>query len=189
MILRGQIKKIGYQWKLIDDKKLLNFAEPRTKVKEFYKIQPKTIDNSFLDNENYDIFFDKTDDINSSKDMSNKNNQNIIKGNDKDKKEDKNNKKNKTVKNKKNKCGNVSLSLNNINSSEYNDNTIINDDDDNDDSIFNGLEGIETSNTINKINNITNDFNNIEQENLLTEIEGKNNINQINVNEINLDHL
>ena len=171
------------------DKKLLNFAEPRTKVKEFYKIQPKTIDNSILDNENYDIFFDKTDDINNSKDMSNKNNQNIIKGNDKDKNDDKNDKKNKTVKNKKNKCGNVSLSLNNINSSEYNDNTIINDDDDNDDSIFNGLEGIETSNTINKINNFTNDFNNIEQENLLTEIEGKNNINQINVNEINLEHL
>ena len=27
MILRGQIKKIGYQWKLIDDKKLLNFIQ------------------------------------------------------------------------------------------------------------------------------------------------------------------
>ena len=171
------------------DKKLLNFAEPRTKVKEFYKIQPKTIDSFSLDNENYDIFLDKDDNINNTKDMTNKNKENTIKGNDKDKNDDKNNKKNKIVKNQKNKSGNVSLSLNNINSCDINDNTIINDDDDNDESIYNGLEGIETSTTINKIKNITNDFNNVEQENLLTEIEGKSNINQINVNEINLEHL
>ena len=171
------------------DKKLLNFAEPRTKVKEFYKIQPKTIDSSMLDNENYDIFFDKTDDINNTKDMINKNNQNIIKENKKDKNDHKNNEKNKTVKSKKNKFENISLSLNNINSNDNNDNTIINDDDDNDESIYNGLEGIETSTTINKIKNITNDINNVEQENLITEIEGINNLNQINVNEINLEHL
>ena len=172
------------------DKKLLNFAEPRTKVKEFYKIKPKIINDSFaLDN---DIFFDKNDDINTSNDISNKNNknnENAMNGKDKSKNNNRNIKTNKTVKNKRNKCENVSLSLNNLNSSDNNDYTIINDDDDCDESIYNGLEGIETNVTINKIKNITNDNNNIEQENLLTEIEGKNNINQINVNEINLEHL
>ena len=172
------------------DKKLLNFAEPRTKVKEFYKIKPKIINDSFaLDN---DIFFDKNDDINTSNDISNKNNknnENAMNGKDKSKNNNRNIKTNKTVKNKRNKYENVSLSLNNLNSSDNNDYTIINDDDDNDESIFNGLEGIETNVTINKIKNITNDNNNIEQENLLTEIEGKSTINQINVNEINLEHL
>ena len=31
------------------DKNLLNYAEERTKIKEFYKIQPKVIDSFFLD--------------------------------------------------------------------------------------------------------------------------------------------
>ena len=62
------------------DKNLINFAEPRTKVKEFHKIQPKVIDSFFLDNEdNMDIFFENDINNESVKEEinTNENNKNI----------------------------------------------------------------------------------------------------------------
>ena len=41
------------------DKTLLNYAEPRTKLKEFHKIQPKIIDSFISDSvDNIDTFFE-----------------------------------------------------------------------------------------------------------------------------------
>ena len=59
----SDISKIFCQKKMINnnknksfkiDKKILSYAEPRTKVKEFHKIEPKIID-SFISNNNFDL--------------------------------------------------------------------------------------------------------------------------------------
>ena len=87
------------------DKKLLSYAEPRAKIKEFHKIQPKLIDSFIIDIDNLDSFFEKED--NEKKEISN----NKINNDNKINKDIKNNKINKDNKinndNKNNKDNNV----------------------------------------------------------------------------------
>ena len=173
------------------DKKLLSYAEPRTKVKEFYKIQPKIIESFILDNDNIESFFENgNNDIKKDYNNSNIINDTLNKTNKSNKtnKNNNTNKINKNGKNKKCKNENILFTLNNIESNENND-TIINEDIDFDDSLYNGLEIIDTNPTINKSNFINdNSFN--EEEYFLTEIDDKNNLSQnINVKDINLEHL
>ena len=173
------------------DKKLLSYAEPRTKVKEFYKIQPKIIESFILDNDNIESFFENgNNDIKKDYNNSNIINDTLNKTNKSNKtnKNNNTNKINKNSKNKKFKNENILFTLNNIESNENND-TIINEDIDFDDSLYNGLEIIDTNPTINKSNFINdNSFN--EEEYFLTEIDDKNNLSQnINVKDINLEHL
>ena len=53
MILRGQIKKIGYQWKLIDDKKLLNFIQNDEFIlNDLNKLETKKEDKKNNENNN-----------------------------------------------------------------------------------------------------------------------------------------
>jgi hypothetical protein len=55
------------------DKKILSYAEPRTKIKEFHKIQPKILDSAIIDNNlNLDNFL-KNDDSNTNKTIINEN--------------------------------------------------------------------------------------------------------------------
>ena len=55
------------------DKKILSYAEPRTKIKEFHKIQPKILESALFDNNsNLDNFL-KNDDNNTNKTIINEN--------------------------------------------------------------------------------------------------------------------
>ena len=49
----------NYSFKL--DKNILNYAEPRAKVKQFHKIQPKIIDSFIVDNDNIKTFYESED--------------------------------------------------------------------------------------------------------------------------------
>ena len=147
------------------DKNILNYAEPRTKVKEFHKIQPKILDNediAFFNNENEKIINDK-------------NNKNKIpKGN-------------KKCLQKRKEKENLKINLNNIETND-NNNTIINDYLE-DDSFYNNMDNeedvIDFKNIYNS-NDISNEKKIFETENMGE----KNDLSSIlNIKEINLEYI
>jgi Dullard-like phosphatase family protein len=189
------------------DKNILIYAEPRTKIKEFYKIQPK-INDSIIDNENIDSFFDNDNnnnddniEINIVKKNTNKiNTMNNIKHNI----QNNNNNNNKNIKNKNYKKENILIDLNKINDKDINDNnneTIINEDNDIiDEESINKLVELVNNNPLNntkkhikekKENKIIKEEINNQKEYFFTEIgTDKDNISNIlNINETNLEYL
>ena len=146
------------------DKNILNYAEPRAKVKQFHKIQPKIIDSFIVDNDNINSFFENED----NNENINTNNNNLIKSNSiKKKKKD-----------------NVSININNIDSN--NNNNIINEK--KEEPLTKGLIG-ETKAKNKKDKNKYENKNN-ENKYIETEIDNQNNIKSIlNINDINLEYL
>jgi len=169
------------------DKNIINYAEPRTKVKEFHKIQPKIIDSLIIDNENVDSFFDNDDNENIKINIDinnklNKKNSNM--------KSTKNNNNGKSNKNKKYRSEYISIDLYNLDTNDNND-TIINDDID-EESVKNGLEKVNHVNSkANKDIYKKNDNKNIEKEYIITDIDNVNNniSNIMDINETNLEYL
>ena len=146
------------------DKNILNYAEPRAKVKQFHKIQPKIIDSFIVDNDNINSFFENED----NNENINTNNNNLINSNSiKKKKKD-----------------NVSINMNNIDSN--NNNNIINGK--KEEPLTKGLIGetkAKNKKDKNKYENKSNENKYIE-----TEIDNQNNIKSIlNINDINLEYL
>ena len=116
------------------DKKILNYAEPRTKVKEFHKIPPKIIESFISENNiNYENFLQNDEE------------------------------------------------------------TIINEDDDITSSAFDIIDdfpGINKFKNYNECSNTNINIISIEKEYFLTEIDNKNNLNEmLNTNDINLEYL
>ena len=169
------------------DKNLLNFAESRTKVKEFYKIQPKIIDSFFLDDEdNMEGFFENEN--KNEDEVYNIDNNNIICNNIIAEKYNKN------IKMQKNKNKNKKFNLS-ITDTNDNEDTIINDNDYEDTDSFNSkLDNNEKNKDLNLIynndnfikeNKIYNKGINEKENNLIN-----NNISlNINITDINLDYL
>jgi len=169
------------------DKNLLNFAESRTKVKEFYKIQPKIIDSFFLDDEdNIEGFFENEN--KNEDEVYNIDNNNIICNNIIAEKYNKN------IKMQKNKNKNKKFNLS-ITDTNDNEDTIINDNDYEDTDSFNSkLDNNEKNKDLNLIynndnfikeNKIYNKGINEKENNLIN-----NNISlNINITDINLDYL
>ena len=169
------------------DKNLLNFAESRTKVKEFYKIQPKIIDSFFLDDEdNIEGFFENEN--KNEDEVYNIDNNNIICNNIIAEKYNKN------IKMQKNKNKNKKFNLN-ITDTNDNEDTIINDNDYEDTDSFNSkLDNNEKNKDLNLIynndnfikeNKIYNQGINEKENNFIN-----NNISlNINITDINLDYL
>ena len=131
------------------DKNLLNYAEPRTKVKEFHKIQPKVIDSFFAEENIENLFENDFDNEDKKEDFS------IGTGN-KRKNVLYNNisvgKYNKSIKMKNKKKLNLSITDTNDN-----EETIINENDYDDDSFYN--ENEKNGNQNIKINNKNTNFN------------------------------
>ena len=169
------------------DKNLLNFAESRTKVKEFYKIQPKIIDSFFLDDEdNIEGFFENEN--KNEDEVYNIDNNNIICNNIIAEKYNKN------IKMQKNKNKNKKFNLS-ITDTNDNEDTIINDNDYEDTDSFNSkLDNNEKNKDLNLIynndnfikeNKIYNQGINEKENNFIN-----NNISlNINITDINLDYL
>ena len=169
------------------DKNLLNFAESRTKVKEFYKIQPKIIDSFFLDDEdNMEGFFENEN--KNEDEVYNIDNNNIICNNIIAEKYNKN------IKMQKNKNKNKKFNLS-ITDTNDNEDTIINDNDYEDTDSFNSkLDNNEKNKDLNLIynndnfikeNKIYNQGINEKENNFIN-----NNISlNINITDINLDYL
>ena len=155
----------NYSFKL--DKNILNYAEPRAKVKQFHKIQPKIIDSFIVDNDNIKTFYETEDNneiinnkiinVNNSINL-NQNNQN-------------NNKKHKPEK--------ISINLKDLDSSNNNK-----DNESKDKIVNNGLE-MDPKSMANKDKNgnenLNNENINNEKKYIETEIDNKNNINNINI--------
>ena len=180
------------------DKKLLDYAEPRTKVKEFHKIQPKIIDSFIIDIESLNSFFEEENNEKNNIEKNNKNennNKNINKDNNvvQNKNNNKSNDINKkNIKNKRDtkikkyKKENIVINLNNIDSND-NSKSIVN---------KNNID-IPTKKYENVSNTITNKENsknkiksNKENEFFLTEIKDKNELfHQLNIKDINFDYL
>ena len=169
------------------DKNLLNFAESRTKVKEFYKIQPKIIDSFFLDDEdNIEGFFENEN--KNEDEVYNIDNNNIICNNIIAEKYNKN------IKMQKNKNKNKKFNLS-ITDTNDNEDTIINDNDYEDTDSFNSkLDNNEKNKDLNLIynndnfikeNKIYNKGINEKENNLIN----NNIILNINITDINLDYL
>ena len=172
------------------DKNIINYAEPRTKVKEFHKIQPKIIDSLIIDNENVDSFFDNDDNENIKTNININNKLNKKNSITKNTKNNNNNKSNKSNKNKKYRSEYISIDLYNLDTNDNND-TIINDDID-DESVKNGLEKLNHVNSKgNKNIHKKNDNKNIEKEYIITDIDNvTDNISNImDINENNLEYL
>ena len=152
------------------DKRILNFAEPRTKVKEFHKIQPKILDNEDMDN----FLINENNKIINEKKNNNKNK--IPKGN------------NKSFLNKTNKKENISINLNNI---ETNDNNnIINQFVDEDNSFYDIKIHNEKEQDVEKMiynNNNKSNENKIFETEISGEKKDMNNI--LNINDINLQNI
>lgn len=182
------------------DKKLLEYAEPRTKIKEFHKIQPKIIDSFIIDIENLDSFFNEENiennenkyDINNNKkkinkNINNKQNNNIL--NKANKNIIQNKKDSKCKKNNKNKKESVLINLNNI---EFNNNfnTIIHNENI-DLSTEKIKKGYNISNTITYKNNSKKKTKqNKESEFFLNDIKDKNEILQnLNIKDFNFYYL
>jgi len=136
------------------DKTLLNYAEPRTKVTEFYKIQPKIIDSVILDqDDNLITFYDNENKIN--KDI--KINNNIGINNNRYKDNDK------LMKNK-----NRNINNSKVKSKKKNDSSLMDYTNDNDETIINENEDEESlsfykdfeQNNKNISNNIEDNINN-----------------------------
>ena len=159
------------------DKKILNYAEPRTKVKEFHKIQPKIIDNSILDVENFNSFFENDNNNNEF------NNINIINDEKSNKIISDNSNKNKNIKYKKE---NILIDLNNIDSNDNNINNIINDEN-NDIHFSKGFE--KETNTLENNNNCINKIIK-EIEFFSTDFEdNKNLLHSLDIKLINFDYI
>ena len=153
----------NYSFKL--DKNILNYAEPRAKVKQFHKIQPKIIDSFIVDNDNIKTFYETEDNneiINNK--INNVNNSNNLNQNNQN-----NNKKHTPEK--------ISIDLKDLDSSNNNK-----DNESKDKVVNNGLE-MDPKSMANKDKN-GNEDEKIDNKN------NKNNINNIiNINEINLEYL
>ena len=150
------------------DKNILNYAEPRTKVKEFHKIQPKIIDSFFSDDTNdmKEFFENDLNKENKNEDLECKNivYKNISFG-----------KYNKTIKMKNKKSLNLSFT-----DSNDNEDTIINDNDYDDcEYLDNYIEKKEKPDCF----NLNNNKNIIYKKNIINK-----KIN-FNANEINLEYL
>ena len=170
------------------DKNIINYAEPRAKVKEFHKIQPKIIESLIFDNENMESFFENDDNENIEININNKLNKNNIITNTKNINNNKYNN-SKINKNKKYKSEYISIDLYNIDTYDYND-TIINGEID-DEFINNGLDKMKhLCSTENKEKHKKNNYN-IEKEYILTEIDDctDNISNILDINETNLEYL
>ena len=131
------------------DKNLLNYAEPRTKVKEFHKIQPKVIDSFFAEENIENIFENDFDNEDKKEDFS------IGTGNKRKKELFNNNnggRYNKSIKMKNKKKLNLSITDTNDN-----EETIINENDYDDDSFYN--ENEKNGNQNIKINKKNTNFN------------------------------
>ena len=172
------------------DKKLLNYAEPRAKIKEFHKIEPKLIDSFIIDTENLDSFFEKDDNekeinnnkINKVNKINNNEKVNTIKSNNLDKDNLKINKKNKKeIKNNKFKKENISINLNDIDS---NSNNNINNEDHkelNDEYILNKHGKI--------LNNNNTIFNEKKEKPLFDKEDKKKILHSLNIKDINFEYL
>ena len=130
------------------DKNLLNYAEPRTKVKEFHKIQPKIIDSFFSEENIENIFENESNNEDKNEEL------NIITANKNMKYNNISGKYNKSIKMKNKKKLNLSITDTNDN-----EETIINENDyDEDDSFYNEYK-IKEKQNINSILNKNNNFN------------------------------
>ena len=180
------------------DKKLLEYAEPRTKIKEFHKIQPKILDSFIIDIENLDSFFNEENiesngnkyDINKkkiNKNINNTQNNNILNNANKNIIQNKKDSKNKN--NNKNKKESVLFNLKNI---DYNNNfnTIIHNENI-DLSLEKLKKGYNISNTITYKNNSKKKAKqNKENEFFLNDIKDKNEIFQnLNIKDFNFYYL
>ena len=152
------------------DKNLLNYAEERTKIKEFHKIEPKVIDSFFLDNgDSIEHFFECDLNEEEKKEHSIIGNKNLIYNNISEGKYNKSIKIQKNIQNKKK----INLSITITNDNE---DTIINENDYDDNELFyKEIDKKEKQYNINKKKE-----NNLINKNI--------NIN-VNINEINLDYL
>ena len=160
--------KLNKNYSFKFDKNILNYAEPRTKVKQFHKIQPKIIDSFIIDNDNINSFFENED---NNENINNNNNNNKLTNSNKG-----------NIK--KNKKENISINLNNIDS---NSNNNINNDK-KDEPLNNGLV-VEIKIKNKKDKNIHENKNNGNKY-IETEIDNQNNLrNVINIHDINLEYL
>ena len=112
------------------DKILLNCAEPRTKVTEFFKIQPKIIDS---------VILDQDDNINSFYDNENKLNKNIKRNNNTGTSNNRYKDNNKLMKN-----NNRNVNNSKLNSKKKNDSSLMDYTNDNDETIINENEDEES---------------------------------------------
>ena len=154
------------------DKNLLNYAEERTKIKEFHKIEPKVIDSFLLDNgDSIEHFFECDLNEEDKKEHSIIGNKNLIYNKISEGKYNKSIKIQKNIQNKKR----INLSITITNDNE---DTIINENDYDDNELF--YKEIDKKE---KQNNINNKYNKQNENNLINK-----NIN-LDINEINFYYL